>query len=105
MLHSSLSAASELRYQADGIRNVLRRAERLLKSANATGTKACAERTELGQDVLLGDVLAETIAAMALTTDEARSLLLVLGAVRESVYERTLWRLAVDEVRDLTRRQ
>lgn len=100
MLHSSLSAASGLRYEADGLGCVLKRAARLLQAVNtrgAQGTKGA------GHDVCLADVLADTIANMALSVDEARALLLVLGVTRETIYERVLWQLAVDEARGLGR--
>jgi hypothetical protein len=101
MLHGSLSVASGLRYEADGLRCVLQRAAWLLRAANSRG----AQGTKVaGQDVCLADVLGDTIAAMALSVDEARALLLVLGACRETIYERVLWQMAVDEAMDLPHR-
>ena len=100
MLHSSLSAGAALQYEADGLGCVLKRAARLLQAAN---TRAAQGVRAPGHDVCLADVLGDTIANMGLSVDEARALLLVLGVARETIYERVLWQLAVDEARGLGR--
>ncbi len=100
MLHASLSAASGLQFEADGLCPVIRQACSLLNAANQAGEHGA----KAAGDVCLGDVLADCVVNLSPSLEEARALLLVLGATREAIYERVLWRLAVDEASGMVRR-
>lgn len=96
MLHASLSAATDLKYKRDNLSDILKQAALLLRLAHS---RATGDANRAGEDVQLGDVLADTVVSMGLSVEEARALLLVLGAARETIYERVLWQLAYDEAR------